>query len=76
MVHRRRYANLRAFFAKSGISQAELSAWVGVSPSYMSLIVSGSRVPSLRIAAKIADKANVPIESILNLSLRRFANAS
>lgn len=65
MIHRRRYPNLAMFLDKSGTSQHALAKRIGVNPSYVSLILGRRRVPSLRIAAKIADAANIPIESLL-----------
>jgi transcriptional regulator with XRE-family HTH domain len=64
-VHRRAFPNLEQYFRKSGVSQAALAKRVGVDPTYISAIRNGRRVPSLRIAAKIAEAANVPIESLL-----------
>jgi transcriptional regulator with XRE-family HTH domain len=64
-VHRRAYPNLEMYFRKSGVSQRALAKRVGVDPTYISLIRNGHRVPSLKIAAKIAELANVPIESLL-----------
>jgi transcriptional regulator with XRE-family HTH domain len=74
-VHRRAYPNLEQFFRKSGVSQRVLAKRIGVDPSYISHIRNGIRVPSLKIAAKIADEANVPIESLLT-SPRRLDLAS
>lgn len=74
-VHRRAYPNLEQFFRKSGVSQATLARRVGVDPTYISLIRNGRRVPSLKIADKIATEANVPIESLLT-SPRALAKAS
>jgi transcriptional regulator with XRE-family HTH domain len=64
-VHRRAYPNLEMFFRKSGMSQRALAKRVGVDPTYISAIRNGRRVPSLTIAAKIAEVANIPIESLL-----------
>lgn len=74
-IHRRAYPNLEMFFRKSGVSQATLAKRVGVDPTYISLIRGGHRVPSLPIAAKIAEQANIPIESLLR-SPRRLDLAS
>lgn len=63
------------FFRKSGVSQAALAKRVGVDPTYISLIRNGHRVPSLRMADKIATEANVPIESLLK-SPRSLPKAS
>lgn len=71
MVHRRPYPNLQMFLDKSGVSQRALARRVGVNPSYISLIIGGRRVPSLRLAAKIAEEANIPIESLLKAPGRR-----
>jgi transcriptional regulator with XRE-family HTH domain len=66
-VHRRAYPNLEVFLRKSGVSQRALAKRVGVDETYISHIRSGRRVPSLGIAAKIAEKANIPIESLLKV---------
>jgi transcriptional regulator with XRE-family HTH domain len=69
-IHRRAYPNLEMYLRKSGVSQRAFAKRVGVDPTYISLIRNGHRVPSLKMAAKIAEEANVPIESLLKAPRR------
>ena len=76
MIRRRSYPNLQMFLDKSGTSQSVLARRIGVNPSYISLILGGHRVPSLALAAKIADAANIPIESLLRIKTAGLRRAS
>jgi len=69
MMHRRSYANLAQYLEKTGTSNAALARRLKINPSYISLILTGRRVPSLRMAARIADACNIPIDSLLRLKL-------
>ena len=53
------------YLRKTGTSHRALAKRLGVDPTYISHIRSGRRVPSLTMAAKIAEVANIPIESLL-----------
>lgn len=66
VVHRRAYPNLRMYLEKSGDSQRALAKRVGVGPSHLSHIIAGRRLPSLPLAARLAEAANIPIESLLS----------
>jgi DNA-binding XRE family transcriptional regulator len=74
-IHRRAYPNLEMYLRKTGVTHETLGKRVGVSGSFISHIRNGIRVPSLPIAAKIAEECNIPIESLL-ISPRKLAKAS
>lgn len=65
MIHRRAYPDLKTFLKKTGTSQRAFAEQIGVDPAYVSYLVHGQREPSLTMAAKIAQAANIPIESLL-----------
>lgn len=50
---------------KERYSQQELAKKLGVTPSYLSLLVNGLRVPSLGLAVKIADLTGIPEAKLL-----------
>lgn len=56
---------LAEFLEQTGTTQTEFAARVGVKQSLISRLVSGSRTPSLSLAARIAEAAGIPIESLL-----------
>lgn len=65
MIHRRAYPNLRAYLDKTGTSARVFAKRLGVDPAHVSHILAGRRVPSLPLALKIVDEANIPIESLV-----------
>jgi len=46
---------------RRGLTQKELAAGSGLDPSYVSLIESGRRVPSLDVLTRIAEYVAVPV---------------
>jgi DNA-binding XRE family transcriptional regulator len=48
------------------MNQRQLAARLGVRPSHVNHILWGRRTPSLKLAMKIAELANCPIESLLD----------
>lgn len=61
---RRVYANLRAWMEATGRNQAEAAAELGISVPFFNQLLSGARQPALDRALDIAQKANVPVESL------------
>jgi transcriptional regulator with XRE-family HTH domain len=45
---------------KHGRTQAWLADQVGVSANYITMILSGARTPSLKVATKLADITGIP----------------
>lgn len=64
-MKRRVYPNLAQYLANTGQSQQALADQLGVTQSHISRIVNGSAEPSLELALRIADLANIPVESLL-----------
>jgi transcriptional regulator with XRE-family HTH domain len=67
------FPDLATFIAKTGITQMEIAAAVGVSQGALSRYVSGAQVPRPTIAARIAKFANVPLDSFVRTRLKRNA---
>ena len=61
----KRYETLSAYLRATRVRQAELAEWIGVSPSAMSLYVSGRRTPRLGLAVKLSKITGVPVERLL-----------
>lgn len=61
---RRAYRSLAEYFEKTGELQEDFAAALDISAGYVSLIAAGKRRPSLTLALLIAEKANIPIESL------------
>lgn len=59
---------LRAWRKKNGKTLAEIGKIVGVYPSYISDIERGNKEPSLALAAKLSDVADIPINSFVKQS--------
>ena len=59
------YASLSAFLHGEHLTQDAFARRVGIVPSYISMMLSGERTPSLTLALRIARKAHIPIESLL-----------
>jgi len=65
-IRRRRgpYPTLLAFFEQTGIHQRDIAANLQISESHLSNIVNRKRVPSLKLAKKISQETNVPVEAL------------
>jgi len=57
---------LAQYLEKSGESQTAFARRIGVSQSYISRIANGIQNPPLDLALRIADLANIPIESLVH----------
>lgn len=49
-----------------GLKQKFVAQGIGVTTTYLSQILNGSRNPSVEVAIKVARFLNVPLEKILN----------
>lgn len=58
-------ANLNEYKAKKRLSLGELSGALGISNSYLSMILSGQRSPSKKMAAKISKHTGIPVVNLL-----------
>lgn len=66
--------NLREHLDQSGETQQEFAARVGVTQSYVSRILAGERVPSLQLALRIANAAEIPVASLVDTSAQAVAS--
>jgi len=66
--------NLAALCAEHGSVQA-LADKAGLTRVYLSRIIHGRSVPTIDVAARIADALEVPLSSLLEKSSRKFAAA-
>lgn len=64
-MKRRAYSNLSQYFEKTGETQQAFAERVGVAQPHISRIVNGASEPSLELALRIANEANIPVESLL-----------
>lgn len=62
---RRVYPNLAAFLREHDGTAHELARELGISPPLLSMIKWRVRQPRLELALKIAERCNVPLESLL-----------
>lgn len=68
MKQRRAFPDVAAYLndlRTQGRTQNEIAAALGISVSYLSDIKKGRYQPSLDLAIRIAELANVPIESLV-----------
>lgn len=64
----RKYRTLTEYLDKTGTTQAELAARVGVTQAAISKIASGVQPAGGGLALRLADETGVPIEALLNPS--------
>lgn len=67
MAHRRSkraYATVQKWMDGTGTSQFELAKVLGISQSHLCNILRGHRSPSYRLAKRISDLTNVPLDAI------------
>lgn len=61
----RKIPTLDAFLAHKRITQNALARELGISAIFLSEIRRGKRTPSLRLALRIAEHCNIPVESLV-----------
>ena len=56
--------NLRYYYKKkfSYMTQEEFAAFLGLSQSFLSQMLNGSRLPSMKTAQSISEKTGIPLE--------------
>jgi transcriptional regulator with XRE-family HTH domain len=59
------YASPEDYFRKTGDTQAQLAAKVGISQAHLSMILSGKRTGTVGLLLRLADTMGVPIESLV-----------
>ena len=62
--------NIRYFRHAKNLTQVELAAKVSVAPPYISQLESGIRLPSLKVARRIADALGVDVTVLLGTAAR------
>lgn len=65
MKRRKAYASLNDYFTATGERQNVFAKKARITQAHLSCILSGLRTPSLPVALRIANLANVPVESLL-----------
>lgn len=65
------YPDLATYLAETGETQRHLADVIGVSQAHMSRFVAGIQVPRPFIAERLANYANIPLESFTQAYLRR-----
>jgi transcriptional regulator with XRE-family HTH domain len=63
--------NIRYFRHAKNLTQVELAAKVSVAPPYISQLESGIRLPSLKVARRIADALGVDVTVLLGTAARQ-----
>jgi len=63
---KQRYRTLADYFEQTGTSQIALARKLKVSKSYISLLASGERQPSLSLALRIEALTGVPASSMVS----------
>jgi transcriptional regulator with XRE-family HTH domain len=59
-----RYPSLAAFFGEDRPGRASVAKKLGISESYLSLLVDGKRTPSLPLALRISKLTGVPVDAL------------
>lgn len=70
-IPRPHYPTLAAYLAGSGDTQARIAQRVGASQAYVSRIVSGQAIPRPLLAARLAEYANIPLDSFQRVYLAK-----
>ena len=59
-------AALRAYLQAAKLSQSAFARQLGIQRSHLSMILSGTRTPSLELAARIERETGVPAVSLVS----------
>lgn len=65
-MKRRIFRDLASYFDRTDDTQQAFAARLGVSQTYISLIRNRKRTPSMHLAKRISDAANIPLESLIS----------
>ncbi len=60
-----RIANLAEYKEKRGLSGADLAKEFGITTAHLSMLMSGKRSPSRKLAQRISEKTGIPILNLL-----------
>lgn len=60
------YPDLETFFTRTDTAQQDFAKRIGISASYMSRIKNKLAQPPLDLALRIADEANIPLDSLIS----------
>lgn len=64
---KRAYPTLQKWMDATGTSQPELAKVLAISQSHLCNILRGNRSPSMKLALRIANLTNVPVETIATI---------
>ena len=64
-------ATIRLLRESHGLSAVELANSIEVDKSYISLIESGTRKPSVELLNKLAERLRVPLDFLVDISIER-----
>jgi DNA-binding XRE family transcriptional regulator len=64
-MQRRVFPDLVNYFNKTDETQAQVAKELGISTSYLCMIKWREREPNLDLAIRIAERCNVPLESLI-----------
>jgi len=70
-VNKDRGYYMRIFRATYGFSHQQAAEWLGVTPSFWSLLEHGHRHASPKVAVKLAAVTKAPIELFLGIEVTR-----
>jgi transcriptional regulator with XRE-family HTH domain len=62
------YPNLKAFveaMSAKGLDHAAVAAFLGISQGFLSDLKNGKVTPSMRMAGRLSERADVPVDSFL-----------
>lgn len=48
-----------------GLSNQAMASWLGISDAHLSMILSGQRIPSRKLARRISEKTGIPLLNLL-----------
>jgi transcriptional regulator with XRE-family HTH domain len=65
MKRRRAYPTLAAYIEGERVNQTTLAKRAKITQGHLSLIISGDRTPSLALALRLSQIANVPVETLV-----------
>ncbi len=64
----RKHQRIRAQLKRQKHSQKWLATRLGISPSYVSMLISGQRQPSLALALRLSEETGVPVSDFAKVA--------